>query len=109
MSNITVYIVFLLLGTLIVSLLHYYFWRRLVKDTALNGLIRRLGTFSIILLASLFPISIAASSLLSFRQAFPIVWLAYLWLGSMLALFVLLVFKDLLSFQLYIVSKFTSL
>lgn len=107
MSNITALLTFLCTGTLLVSLLHFYFWRRLIRDTGLNKAGTRFGTWSLILLAVSFPAAIAASSFLSFRQALPIVWVAYLWLGMTMLLFVILFSKDLLSLQFYVIRNLT--
>ena len=66
---------------------HYYLWRRLVKDTGLSGRAERAGT---VVLVSLFLLPLLSRLLerhLPHAWIFPVLWLAYLWLGMLLLLF----------------------
>ena len=93
------------IGCSILFLLHYYFWRKLIKNTLLSPSIKKAATGMLILLAVLLPVTAGISYLFPFKQAFPIIWIAYLWLGSMLVLFCLLLIIDLFSMQCGVVSK----
>ncbi|MCI5144776.1 MAG: metallophosphoesterase [Candidatus Electrothrix sp. AR3] len=76
----------------ILTFLHYYLWRRLVKDPGFNN---RVGTWAVLVLLLSFP----ASRLLawfSFTLAFPLLWLSYLWLGMLMLFFFLFLFTDCL-------------
>ncbi len=105
MPDIFKIVLFMFIGCSVLFLLHYYFWRKLIKNTLLSPCIKTAATCMLILLAVLFPVTAGISYLLPFKQAFPLIWIAYLWLGSMLVLFCLLLILDLFSMQCGVVSK----
>jgi uncharacterized protein len=77
------------------SAVHYYFWVRLVRDTRLSGRARTLATASVVGLASLVAgVAIARLTvpLLSRWLALP----AFIWLGAMSILLVILLALDVL-------------
>ena len=87
-------IAFLSVATTITASLHYYFWARLVRDTALPPPWRPLGTVLIVLLAVLLPTvmvlnRVVPHSVLRFA-ALP----AFVWMGMMLLLLLALLTTD---------------
>jgi predicted MPP superfamily phosphohydrolase len=73
---------------------HYYIWARLVRDTALPPPYRALATVAIVLLGASLPAAFATARLLRPSLAHAIAWPAYLWLGLMFFLLVLLLVGD---------------
>ena len=76
---------------LVVGLIHFYLWKRLVKDTTGPGRLRRVGTAVAVLLALLVPATMTGTQL---AGAFWLAWPGYLWLAVMFdPLIVLLVLE----------------
>jgi uncharacterized protein len=82
-------LVFLGLVLVVVTLVHYYLWRRLVRDTTSPGRARRIGTWVVLGL-----IVVLLAALLGSRAGLPhpvtvaLAWPGYLWLGVMFYLLV---------------------
>ncbi|MEV4480176.1 metallophosphoesterase [Micromonospora coxensis] len=74
--------------TLITGLIHFYLWKRLVKDTTRVGRWRRVGTVAALVLALLVPATMVATRA---AGAFWLAWPGYLWLALMFYLLVVLV------------------
>ncbi|MEH0822442.1 MULTISPECIES: metallophosphoesterase [unclassified Micromonospora] len=72
---------------LITGLIHFYLWKRLVKDTTRPGRWRRIGSVAALLLALLVPATMAGTRV---AGAFWLAWPGYLWLAVMFYLLVLL-------------------
>ncbi|MBM0259603.1 metallophosphoesterase [Micromonospora sp. 4G55] len=72
---------------LIIGLIHFYLWKRLVKDTTRPGRWRRIGAVAALLLALLVPATMAGTRAV---WAFWLAWPGYLWLAVMFYLLVLL-------------------
>jgi predicted MPP superfamily phosphohydrolase len=77
--------VFLLIIVVVVGLVHWYLWCRLVRDTS-RGPWRRVGTALTIVLASL-PIATVAGRRLPLDQQRWLAWPGYLWLSVMFLAF----------------------
>ncbi|MFO8070717.1 MAG: metallophosphoesterase [Polyangia bacterium] len=88
--------VFLLIGSSILAAIHYYLWRRLVRDTALNRPWRKIATGILIGLAVSVPFGMAISREAPFQVGRWISLVPYSWLGAMLLLLTLLLAADLL-------------
>jgi predicted MPP superfamily phosphohydrolase len=85
---------FFLLMLSVVGGVHYYAWARLVRDLALPPSQQRMLTLGFAVLFALVPLSFfvrRASSVL----AVPVVWVASIWLGVLLLLFVTLLAGDI--------------
>ncbi|MBB5870947.1 putative MPP superfamily phosphohydrolase/uncharacterized membrane protein [Allocatelliglobosispora scoriae] len=80
--------VFLVLIVVVVVGVHYYLWRRLVRDTTGPGRGRRIGTFVILGLALLIPVTLVLTRLFSGMAALALI--GYLWLAVMFYLLVTL-------------------
>ncbi|TDB78560.1 metallophosphoesterase [Micromonospora sp. KC723] len=73
--------------TLITGLIHFYLWKRLVKDTTRPGRWRRAGSLVALVLALLVPITMITTRLLGTSW---LAWPGYLWLAVMFYLLVVL-------------------
>jgi hypothetical protein len=73
--------------TLVAGLIHFYLWKRLVRDTLPAGRPRRVGSIAALLLALLVP-----ATLIGVRSGFVewLAWPGYLWLALMFYLLVVL-------------------
>ncbi|WP_422744478.1 metallophosphoesterase [Micromonospora sp. WMMD754] len=77
---------FLIFVVLVIGLIHFYLWKRLVRDTTRPGRWRRLGAAVVALLALLVPATMAGT-----RNGWSwLAWPGYLWLALMFYLLVLL-------------------
>jgi predicted MPP superfamily phosphohydrolase len=98
--------VFLLVVLLLVGVIHWYLWRRLVRDTTRPGRWRRAGTVLVIALAVLLVGSIAGRGLPMREQAW-LAWPGYLWLAAMFYLLLVLLFLDVVRLPARIWRRFT--
>ncbi|MFF3867898.1 metallophosphoesterase [Micromonospora sp. NPDC001898] len=73
-------------ATLVVALLHFYLWKRLVKDTTGPGRWRRIGAVAALVLALLVPATMIGTR----AGLFWLAWPGYLWLALMFYLLVVL-------------------
>ncbi|MGZ3425530.1 MAG: metallophosphoesterase [Polyangia bacterium] len=93
MSRLGGFIVFLVIALSLIGGLHYYFWARLVRDTALPAPWRQLTTGALWLLGLSMP-----ASLLLWRSHHPlralVAWPAFVWMGMMLILGMVLLGSD---------------
>ncbi len=83
-------LVFLAVAIGLTASVHYWFWIRLVRDTALPPPWRAVATLLIWLLGASMPVALLAGRLLGPRAAKALAWPAYLWMGTMLLLLVTL-------------------
>ncbi|MFC4018555.1 metallophosphoesterase [Micromonospora sp. GCM10011542] len=72
---------------LITGLIHFYLWKRLVRDTTTPGRWRRIGGIAALVLALLVPATMAGTQ----AGLYWLAWPGYLWLALMFYLLVLLV------------------
>ncbi|WP_417911333.1 metallophosphoesterase [Candidatus Electronema sp. PJ] len=87
---------FFVMLLLILAFMHFYLWKRLVKDPGLLGKQKKIGTGLIIVLFFLPWLAKFLARELAFSQIFPLLWLAYLWLGLITLFFFLFLFTDCL-------------
>jgi predicted MPP superfamily phosphohydrolase len=85
----------------VLAFMHYYFWRRMVKDSGFSRPVQRFGTAAVIAFFLLLPISHILAKQFSFQQLFPLLWFAYLWLGILMLFFFLFLFTDSLKVFYY--------
>ncbi|MCI5209119.1 MAG: metallophosphoesterase [Candidatus Electrothrix sp. ATG2] len=102
MSSTTLFFLrFLLVVLGVHAFMHYYFWRRMVKDPGFRRPAQHIGTASTIILFLLLPTSRILAKQFSFQQVFPLLWFAYLWLGILMLFFFFFLFSDILKVFLY--------
>src|SRR5262245_39619546 len=87
-------LVFLLIVLGIVGGLHFYFWARLVRDTALPVPWRAWATAALVALALSLPASFLLMRRLPRAWSSVVAWPIYTWMGVMFLLFVLLLAAD---------------
>ncbi|MET7398137.1 metallophosphoesterase [Dactylosporangium sp. NPDC005572] len=80
---------------LILGSIHFYLWKRLVKDTTAPGRLRRAGTVAVIALAVLLPVTLVGTRVLPHSQQAILAWPGYLWLAVMFYLLVTLALLEL--------------
>ncbi len=68
----------------LLTLLHVYAWRRLVRDPGLTGRARRAGTIAIAVLGVCVPVAILVGRFLHGGAGRVLAWPAYLWYGVLL-------------------------
>lgn len=93
MSHLGRIALFLAVTLTLVGGLHYYFWARLVRDTALPVPWARAGTLALVLLALSIPASFILGRLLA-RPLSGLAWVAFVWMGLFFLLFVALLATD---------------
>ncbi len=75
--------------------IHFYFWLRLVKNTALPAPYRAWATAALVTLALSLPLALVVGRQLPQAARVWVAWPAFLWMGLMFLLFVLLVGTEL--------------
>jgi len=98
-------ILFFCIALTILSLIHYYIWRKLFRNTGLPKYLKKLSLYILITLLLFFIFAQILSRVLPFNYSIPFLWLAYLWIGIMLLIFICLVFIDVIRFIVFIFSK----
>ncbi|RQX59182.1 hypothetical protein DLJ57_03025, partial [Micromonospora chalcea] len=71
---------------LVIGLIHFYLWKRLVRDTTRPGRWRRVGGVAIAALAVLVPVTLAGTR----NGWYWLAWPGYLWVALMFYLLVIL-------------------
>ena len=87
---------FLIFFSIVMSItgsIHYYLWARLIRDTALP--FRGIATLALMVLFVSMPLAIISSRSLPRSIAQYLAWPAYVWMGLMFILFMLLLAGDL--------------
>jgi predicted MPP superfamily phosphohydrolase len=81
-------LVFLGLVVVVTTVVHYYLWRRLVRDTTRPGRYRRIGTVAVIGLVVLLLAAMIGTRVLPHGASVVLAWPGYLWLAVMFYLLV---------------------
>jgi predicted MPP superfamily phosphohydrolase len=89
-------LIFLAIVLGIVGAVHFYFWVRLVRDTQLPFPYRPWASGILVALAALLPLPFLLARRLPPEWARWLLWPAFIWMGLMFLLFVLLVATDLI-------------
>jgi hypothetical protein len=89
----------------IVVLVHLYFWVRLVRDTHLPFPYRPWASGALVLLGACLPLVFPAMRRLPLEWSRVLVWPAFVWMGLMFLLFVLLVAGDLVRLGAYVHAR----
>ncbi|MEV8514925.1 metallophosphoesterase [Dactylosporangium sp. NPDC051484] len=79
----------------IVAPIHWYLWKRLVKDTTRTRRARRVGTALVVLLALSIPATQALSRVLPYSWQALVAWPGFLWLALMFYLLVTLAILEI--------------
>jgi predicted MPP superfamily phosphohydrolase len=87
--------IFVGLVSVLIALVHWYLWKRLVKDTTAPGRPRRIGGRVVVGLAVLLVATLVASRLVGPEVARWIAWPGYVWLGVMFYLCLILAVLEL--------------
>ncbi|WP_432833420.1 metallophosphoesterase [Dactylosporangium sp. CA-092794] len=88
-------VVLLAVVLLITALLHWYLWKRLVKDTTRTRRGRRIGTVVVVLLALVIPATLTLSRALPHSRQVLVAWPGFLWLALMFYLLVTLLLLEI--------------
>ncbi len=77
---------------LVIGLVHFWLWKRLVRDTSRSRAVRRIGAVVFALLAALVPLTL---TLIRGDHARWLAWPGYLWIGLLLYLILALLVMEL--------------
>jgi predicted MPP superfamily phosphohydrolase len=80
---------------LVVGAIHWYLWKRLVRDTTRTRRSRVIGTVVVVLLALVIPATLALSRTLPHSRQALVAWPGFLWLALMFYLLVTLLLLEL--------------
>ncbi len=105
MPRLLNFILFFLTVATLIIFIHYYFWIRLFRDTGLSEISKISGVLIIIIPSVFFVIAMVSSQVLSLKYSFPLLWMAYLWLGIVMLMFFSLIFTDLLRLVFFLYTK----
>ncbi|MFF5231134.1 metallophosphoesterase [Dactylosporangium sp. NPDC000521] len=86
---------FLVVVLLLVFGIHWYLWKRLVKDVFTTRRGRRIGALVVALLGVLIPVTLVGSRVLPLKQQPILAWPGFLWLALMFYLLVTLALLEL--------------
>lgn len=98
MNRVLTFTLFLSIVLAIVAGLHLFFWLRLVHDTALPTVWRRVATGVVVFMGVSLPVGMIASHLLPLRFARALSIAPFVWMGSMGILLLLLLVPELVRF-----------
>ena len=89
---------FLIVGSLLLTLAHRYLWKRLVRDTGLKGRERRFATGAIVFFGALVPTAMVLGRLVDRSVSGPVSTVAFSWLALFIFLLLSLFTVDLVRF-----------
>ena len=81
-------LIFLGVAFTALGLIHYYLWRRLVRDTTRSRRARRIGTWAVVGVSALVVVTFIGSRVLPHPLAVALSWPGYIWLAVMFYLLV---------------------
>jgi hypothetical protein len=90
------FIIFFTVAMTVLGGIHYLFWARLIRDTALPTPWKAIATATIIALGLSIPASLFLGRTLSFEAGRPLMLVTFLWMGLIVLLFPLVVGSDIL-------------
>ena len=108
MSRIALYTIFISVVILVVSGVHFYFWKRLVSDVNLPLRWRRKATITVIVLAAILPAGLLLGRALPIGISKFIIVVPFVWMGTMFLLFSLLVAIDVLKLCVLVLLKLST-
>lgn len=98
-------LIFILVMTALVTVVHYYIWRRIIHDTRLPTPWRWGASAILAVLAISLPTTILLVRVLDIRVARGVFMVPFLWMGTMMMLFFLLVFSDLIKLVSKVIAQ----
>ncbi|MBW2700394.1 MAG: metallophosphoesterase [Deltaproteobacteria bacterium] len=78
------FFLWIVVGSTLLALIHYYLWIRLVRDPALSTPWRFILTWTLVAFAASLPMAMTISRWAPFSITQYLVWLPYVWMGTML-------------------------
>jgi predicted MPP superfamily phosphohydrolase len=97
--------IFMSIAISLVAGIHYYFWARLVRDTAMSAPWRSVATVGIVVLAVMVPASMIGTRLAPQHLAAYFAYPAFVWMGAMFLLFCILLGADVLRAAGFLVAR----
>ncbi|HEY0641217.1 MAG TPA: metallophosphoesterase [Pseudonocardiaceae bacterium] len=88
-------IVFVVVLVGLIGLLHWYLWKRLVRDATRPGTVRRIGTVAALVLMALVPATLIGGRALPPDTARWLAWPGYVWIALFFYLLVFLVLLEI--------------
>jgi predicted MPP superfamily phosphohydrolase len=88
-------LIFVGLFVLVVGPIHWYLWRRLVKDTTRPGRWRKIGTAAIVALVATLLIAFVGSRLVGIAATFAFELVGYVWLALLFYLLIILLVLEI--------------
>jgi predicted MPP superfamily phosphohydrolase len=101
MSRILTIVLFLCLSLSLIGGLHYYFWARLVRDTALPAPWRQLATVALIMAGLSMPVTMILWRTHS-TLGRALAWPAFVWMGMLLILTLVILGSDFVRLMLHV-------
>jgi hypothetical protein len=96
----------ILVPTLVVGLVHWFFWRRLVKAMKFKRTTHIALTILIAVLWLSLPVSMILGRFLSFPARYLVTWPAFVWMGVMVVILMLLLIVDLAKLGRWLYRRF---
>ncbi len=90
---------------IVIGLVHFWLWKRLVRDTIRSGAVRRAGAVLFALLGALIPLTL---TLVRGDHARWLAWPGYLWIGLLLYLILALLVMELVRIAVRVVQHRTA-
>jgi len=106
-SRPTGFIVFLSVAVLVLGAIHYYLWARLIRDPQIPSPWRVVATAGIVAAGASIPATLLLFRRSSGNLAHLLTWAAFIWLGLMFLLFVVLVGFDVVRLPLWVLRRAT--
>ena len=105
MSKTLTFVIFFVVLSTVVSLVHYYLSIRLFRNTGLPQLWKNIGNIVLLSMLIVMLLAIVFSQFVPYHIYLPFLWVAYLWLGIIMLLFFSFLFIDIIKLVLYLYSK----
>ena len=105
MSKTLTFVIFFVVLSTVVSLVHYYLSIRLFRNTGLPQLWKNIGNIVLFSMLVVMLLAIVFSQFVPYHIYLPFLWVAYLWLGIIMLLFFSFLFIDIVKLVLFLYSK----
>ncbi len=91
---------------IVLTLMHYYIWRRAIRSTTrAGGRGRRIGTWLLVAALVFIVIALVGNAIFPLEVATPLAWIGYGWLGFAFYLFVFLLIGELVRLGVRLLGK----
>lgn len=105
MSKTINFVIFFIVLSTVISLVHYYLSIRLFKNPDLPPFWKNFGNIFLFSMLVVMLLSIVFSQFTPYQYSHPFLWVAYLWLGVIMLLFFSILFIDIVKLVLFLYSK----